>query len=104
MSTASTVFEVLLASIPKAPDYNRDVVVPTVAILWPDEKREWDRLPPGLRLAMPYLLTLGPYAPATRTRPAIWLRGAQVGKLPDLSQPTEAVPIVYLPDVSRPTV
>ncbi|HKI17000.1 MAG TPA: BREX-1 system phosphatase PglZ type B, partial [Isosphaeraceae bacterium] len=104
MSTGSTVFEVLLASIHHAADYNRDDVVPPTAILWPDEKREWERLLPRLRLAMPHLLTFGPYDPTTRTGPAIWLRCVLAGKLPDLLQPPDAIPILYLPGVSRLTL
>jgi hypothetical protein len=104
VSTGSTVFEVLLASIHRAADYNRDDVVPPAAILWPDEKREWERLLPRLRLAMPHLLTFGPYDPTTRTGPAIWLRCVLAGKVPDLVFPSGAIPILYLPGVSRPTL
>jgi hypothetical protein len=99
-----TVLDTLLASIPKAADYNRDDVVPPAVILWPDEKREWERLLPRLRVTLPHLLTFGSYDPTIRTGPAIWLRCVLAGKFPDLPQPADAIPILYLPGVSRPTL
>jgi hypothetical protein len=101
LTMESTVFDSLLASLRHAADYNRDDVVPPAAIFWPDEKREWERLLPRLRLAVPHLLTFGPHDPAARTGPAIWLRCVLAGKLPDLAFPPDAIPIVYLPGVSR---
>jgi len=55
---------------------------------------------------MPELLTLGDYDSATRTGPAIWLRCAiepeiRKASLPDLVWPADAVPVIYLPEVSR---
>ena len=88
----------------KAADYNRDDVVRPAAILWPDEKREFERLLPRLRLSLPQLLTLGPYDPPTRTGPAIWIRSVLAGKIPDLAFPSDAIPILYLPGVSRSTL
>ncbi len=104
MSTESTVFEVLLASVAKAADYNRDDTVAPAAILWPDEKREFERLLPRLRLELPQLLTLGPCDAATRTGPAIWLRCVMAGRIPEVSCTPDTVPIIYLPGVSRPTL
>src|SRR5262249_7977251 len=102
--TAASVFDALIDAIPRAAAYNKDDAVPPAAVLWTDERREFDRLLPRLRLALPALLTLGPYDPTTRTRPAIWLRSVLAGKVPELSSPTDAVPILYLPGVSRPTL
>ena len=48
MTQPGTVFDALLASVQKAADYNRDDMVPPAAVLWPDEKREWERLVPRL--------------------------------------------------------
>src|SRR5438105_4710971 len=52
-STPGIVLDALLASLQKAADFNHDDVVPPAAILWPDEKREWERLVPRLRLVVP---------------------------------------------------
>jgi hypothetical protein len=100
----TTAFDALVDSIHKAAVFNKDDVVQPAAILWTDEKREFERLLPRLRLASPNVLTLGPYDPATRTGPAIWLRCVLAGKLPDLAFPPDAVPIIYMPGVSRPTL
>ncbi len=99
-----TVFDSILGALQKAAAYNRDDVVPPAAILWPDEKREWERLLPRLRLAMPHLRTLGPYDPTARAGPAIWLRCALAGKLLEQAFSPDAIPILYLPGVSRPTL
>jgi len=97
-----TVLDALLASIRKSANYNRDDTEPPVAILWPDEKPEWQPLVPRLRALVPQLLVFGPHDQAARTGPAIWLRCVLAGKIADVSLPPEAVPILYLPGVSRP--
>ena len=102
--TSTTAFEALIASIHAAAVYHKDDVVPPAAILWTDEKREFERLQPRLRLALPGLLALGPYGPTSRTGPGIWLRCALAGKVPALALPPDVVPILYLPGVGRPTL
>ncbi len=99
-----TVLDSLLRTLQKAADYNRDDVVSPAAILWPDEKREWERLLPRLRLDMPHLLTFGPCDPITGTGPAIWLRCVLAGKVPEIALAPDSIPIVYLPGVTRPTL
>jgi hypothetical protein len=59
-----SVFTTLLASLRKPADYNRDDMTAPAAILWPDEKREWERLLPRLRASLPQFLTFGPYQDA----------------------------------------
>jgi hypothetical protein len=98
----NTIFDTLLISLQKAAEFNGDDAVAPAAILWTDEKREFERLLPRLRLALPHILTLGAYNPATRTGPAIWLRCALAGKLAEFSPPTDAIPVIYLPEISRP--
>jgi hypothetical protein len=99
--TDTTIFDALVESIHKAAVFNKDDVVPPAAVLWTDEKREFERLLPRLRVASPNLLTLGPYDPASRTGPAIWLRCALAGTIRGFSLPTDLVPVLYLPGVSR---
>src|SRR5271166_6235737 len=65
-----TVLDTLLVSVRSAADYNHDDAVAPAVVLWPDEKREFGRLLPRLRLALPQLLTLGLHDPSTRTGPA----------------------------------
>ena len=99
-----TVFDALLASLQKAAEYHRDDAVPPAAILWPDEKREWERLVPRLRMVLPHFLVFGPFDQANRTGPAIWLRCVLAGKVPEVTWPGGSVPIIYLPGVSRATL
>lgn len=101
MTPPTTVFDAVLAALQKATDYNRDDVVPPAAILWPDEKREWERLTPRFRARVPHFFTLGEYDTATRTGPAIWLRCVLAGRIPEAAVGAGAVPILYLPGVSR---
>lgn len=104
LPTTATVFDAILASLQAAAVYHKDDVVQPAAILWPDEKREWERLVPRLRMMLPQFLVLGPYDRANRTGPAIWLRCALAGKVPDYCIPAGCVPIIYLPGVSRATL
>src|SRR5882672_3888771 len=96
-----TVFDSLLSALQKAADYNRDDTVPPAAVLWPDEKREWERLMPRLRVLLPHFLVYGPYDGGNRSGPAIWLRFVLAGKVRDITWAPGTVPIIYLPGVSR---
>ena len=58
---------------------------------------------------MPELLTLGEFDSAARIGPAIWLRtviepAVRADKFPDLAWPGGAVPVIYMPGVSRQTL
>src|SRR5919109_511063 len=64
-----TVFDALVASLQGAAAYNRDDIVPPAAILWTDERREWESLVPRLRVVLSQFLTLGAY-----DRPVAWVR------------------------------
>jgi hypothetical protein len=99
-----SVFDAILGAIQKAADYNRDETVPPAAVLWTDEKREWEPLVPRIRQALPHFLNFGPYDTVNRTGPAIWLRCVLAGKVPEINWPETAVPILYLPGVSRTTL
>lgn len=97
----STFLDSLLGAPQRSADYNRDDIVPPAAVLWPDEKREWEKLTPRLRALLPHFLTLGAYDPAQRTGPAIWLRCVPAGKIEAISRPAGTVSIICLPGVSR---
>jgi hypothetical protein len=102
-----TFFDQLLVSIQSAANFNHDDVVAPVAILWPDEKREWERLVSRLRMALPHFFVFGPYDPTNRSGPAIWLRCVLAGKVAPVtghSGSPDCVPIIYLPGVSRATL
>jgi hypothetical protein len=86
-----TVFDALLASLQKAADYNRDDTVPPAAVLWPDEKREWERLTARLRAVLPQFFVLGPYDAANRTGPAIWLGAVSLPVADDSREGTATI-------------
>jgi len=100
-TAVTTVLDALLAAIQKAADFNHDDTVVPAVILWPDEKREWERLVPRLRVTLPQFLVFGPYDKENRTGPAIWLRCVLAGKVPEVDLAGGGVPIIYLPGVSR---
>ena len=101
MSSELTFFEALLQSLERAGNYNPvDQSRPTV-ILWTDKERQWEPLAERLRQALPHFLIFGDYAPGRRMGPAIWLRCMLGHKLPDATWPYEAIPVIYLPGVSR---
>ena len=96
-----TIMQALIASLNKAADYNQNVQVAPAVILWPDKEGQWTALVPLLRANLRQFLTLGSYDPDTRTGPAIWIKCAIAHTLPEVTLPTEAIPILYLPGVSR---
>src|SRR5260370_32301528 len=97
----ATINDSLLAAIQKAADYNRDDTVPPAAVLWTDEKREWERLLPRLRVLLPHFLVFGPFDQANRTGPAIWLRCVLAGPIHANPPATTSLPINHFTRVSR---
>ena len=91
----------LAKSLKAAAAHNPEVQAAPACILWPDRERFWELAIGLLQEELPELLVLGDYAPETRRGPAIWLRCAIAGVLKDLALPAGAVPILYLPGVSR---
>lgn len=96
-----TVLDELLGSLGGAGEYNPDDQAAPAAILWTDKERLWEALAPRLRDALPQFLTLGDYDPSKKTGPAIWIRCMMARTLPGADWPPEAVPVLYLPGVSR---
>jgi hypothetical protein len=79
-------------------------MVAPVAILWTDADSQWEPLVSQLGPLMPELFTLGEYNPDEKTGPAIWLRCVIERALPDVELPEDAIPIIYMPNVSRQTL
>ena len=105
IKTSGTFIEAVKESLAAAGRHNSGDSVPPAAILWTDADGEWQPIVTRLRTLMPELLMLGEYQPEQRTGPAIWLRCIVDGALPlpspdALTRPS-AVPILYLPKVSR---
>ena len=78
---------------------NSHTATTAAAILWPDKEGQWQTALPTLKKLMPSLCELGPYAPGERRGPAVWLKCAIAGLLPEVQ--FDGVPVVYLPGVSR---
>ena len=90
----------LVESLRAAAKVNRTLMVVPAAILWTDAERHWESAIPKLRQRMPELFTLGEYLPGERQGPSIWLKCAVTREL-DTGLPDGAVPVIYLPGVSR---
>ena len=99
----TTILSSLASAARAAATYNPNAQAAPACILWPDGGRQFESVLPQLREALPELLALGAFDPATRTGPVEWLRCAMAGtiEVPGLSVPEGCVPILYLPGVSR---
>ncbi len=95
-----TFADALVEAVARAGVYNKNDQAPPVAILWTDRERAWEPLAPILHVRLP-LLTLGPYAPESRTGPAYWLRCMIARTLPEDLLPDDAIPVIYLPGVGK---
>ena len=78
---------------------NSHTATTAAAVLWPDKEGQWQTALPTLKKLMPSLCELGHYAPGERRGPAVWLKCAIAGLLPEVQ--FDGVPVVYLPGVSR---
>lgn len=95
----ATVLSRLAELLGKAAAGNSHTAAPTAAVLWPDKDRQWEPAIGHMRQSMPNLLTLGTYDVESRSGPAIWLKCAMAGLVPEV--PMSGVPVLYLPGVSR---
>lgn len=93
--------DLLASEIRASAEYNSNIQAAPSVILWTDKGRQWESALPLLQATMPELVVLGNYAPEQRTGPAIWIKCAVEGALPDLPLPEDKTPILYLPGVER---
>lgn len=91
--------EALAQAVMAAAKGNSQTSVPVAAVLWPDRDGAWTPGLVQLQQRIPDLFVLGAYAPEHRTGPAIWLKTAISGALPEVAP--KGVPVIYLPGVSR---
>lgn len=94
-----TVAKALDSLLAKASAGNTHTAVAPAAVLWPDKDRQWESALGRMRKDWPQLLALGELNADARTGPAIWLKCAIAGALPEVQ--FKGVPILYLPGVSR---
>lgn len=83
----------------QAKRYNPALESAPVAILWTDEKREWEALVPKIKTVLPVLFSLGAFAPDERTGPGVWLRMVADRQAGELG--AGETPILYLPGVGN---
>lgn len=98
-SQLNTVGAALASGILSAAKGNSHTAASAAAVLWPDKEGQWQAVMPSLKKLLPSLCELGAYAPDERRGPAIWLKCALAGLLPEVQ--LAGVPVVYLPGVSR---
>jgi hypothetical protein len=96
-----SVFDRLIESLRRSGEYHHNDSVAPAAILWPDEKREWEKLAPRLRKEIPDFLTLGRYDPVDRTGPALWIRCVIAGRVAETTISENSIPIIYMPGTGR---
>lgn len=98
-SQLTTVGGALAAALQSAAKGNSHTAASAAAVLWPDKEGQWQAAMPSLKKLMPGLCELGAYTPDERRGPAVWLKCAIAGSLPEVQ--LAGVPVVYLSGVSR---
>ena len=96
-----TVLDRLLDSLRSAGNISRAEQVRPAAVLWTDHDGQWRAVAERLGEMIPELLVLGEHAPAERCGPAIWIKRMLARALEEADWLASAVPIIYLPGVSR---
>jgi hypothetical protein len=95
---SESVLDRLVAVLSDALDYNAGAVEAPVALLWPDEARQWEPVIGRVGEHLP-VVSLGDYDSDARRGPAYWLRCVVAGTV-DAGLPA-GTPVVYLPGVAR---
>jgi len=98
--TSPTLLQALAAALKDALKVNGSVQVRPAAVLWTDAEAQWTPALNGLNAEGIGVATLGPYEPQMRQGPAIWLKCAVAGQIPELSGDNRPS-VLYLPGVSR---
>lgn len=98
-NSADSISGLVVAALVGSAKGNAHTAAPAAAVLWPDKERQWEAALPNLKQLLPGLLELGAFDPASRSGPAVWLKCAIAGVLPDVQ--FQGLPVVYLPGVSR---
>ena len=91
------------SSLLAATRHNSGVEARPTAVLWTDADGQWQPLVKKLQERLPQLIVLGTYDPVRCTGPAVWLK-CIVAKSIGIGLEKDAVPILYLPNVSRQTL
>ena len=99
-SISQTVCNALVTRLrEQAKRFNPALEAAPVAILWTDEKREWECVLPKIMENLSELYVLGAYAPDQRSGPGVWLRMVADDKAGKVG--ADETPILYLPGVGN---
>lgn len=98
-----TLRQALQAFLRDAGKFNKSVQARPATVLWTDAERQWTSVLSQIRQDGPVVLTLGTYDPVNPAElcgPAIWLKCAVAGALPEVPL-SDTPPVIYLPGISR---
>lgn len=97
-----TVLDQLVVALDSALDFDPNVVAAPIAVLWPDEGRQWETTVNELQQRR-CVVRYGTFDAAHHQGPAYWLR-CVIAATVELDGLPDGVPIVYLPGISRDTM
>ena len=96
-----SIYTKVIQALQQAENHNSNLMVKPEVILWPDPENQWIDVIAVLQENMPQLLLYGSFEPAKKQGPAIWLKCMVARTLPEANWVPEAIPIIYLPGVSK---
>lgn len=96
------VLDKIVVALDGALDFDPNVVAPPIAILWPDEGRQWETAVSELQQRR-RVVRYGIFDAAQLQGPAYWLR-CVIAATVELDGLPDGVPIIYLPGISRDTM
>lgn len=97
-----TVLDRLVVALDRSMDFDPNVVAAPIAILWPDESRQWETALSELQQRR-CVVRYGTFDASQHQGPAYWLR-CVIAATVDLAGLCEGVPTIYLPGISRDTL
>lgn len=100
MTKSPTLIQALAAALKDAAKVNGSVQVKPAAVLWTDAEAQWVPVLARLHAEGLGVAQLGAFEPDARQGPAIWLKCAVAGLIPEMSG-DQRPSVLYLPGVSR---
>ncbi len=98
---ALSIYDKVIQALAQAENHNSHLMVKPEVIVWLDPDNQWSDVIAVLQASLPQLLILGNYDPSLKSGPAIWLKCMIARLLPEADWDAAAIPIVYLPNVSK---
>jgi hypothetical protein len=100
MTNTPTLIQALAAALKDAARVNVSVQVRPAVVLWTDADAQWTPVLARLHAEGLGIAQLGAFEPEARRGPAIWLKCAAAGLIPEMSG-EQRPSVIYLPGVSR---